>query len=234
MGTFVGPKVYLIDELLKNLLCMNAHLRLRSSWCRTHMTSTQIILTHSEVLNLVYYINNLGWDLLSQLANEYYTREKEDNSRPSFQFLPVKKPEEHKQMPQVCFSSCHVTVSKADLWGQNPVVIYSCTYFLKSKPVLTAAELDSGIYVAANSMVTWHTRANRPTPPAPVRSLLWKGAKGGGKGQPSKAGSNFLSQAWAYQLNYSKKQEDSQPSMESICTDQFIGFTIFPSLLFLS
>lgn len=99
MGTFVGPKFYLIDDLFKNLLCMNAHLRLRSSQCRTHMTSTQIILTHSEVLNLMYYINNLGWDLLSQLANEHYPREKEDSSRLSFQFLPVKKSEEHKQMP---------------------------------------------------------------------------------------------------------------------------------------
>lgn len=60
MGNFAGPKVYLIDELCKNLLRMNAHLRLRSSGCRTHVTPTQIILTHFEVLNLVYYIDNLG------------------------------------------------------------------------------------------------------------------------------------------------------------------------------
>lgn len=54
MGNFVGPKVYLIDELHQNLFPRNAHLRLRSSGCRTQITSVQIILTHTEGLNLVY------------------------------------------------------------------------------------------------------------------------------------------------------------------------------------
>lgn len=61
MGDFLGPKVYLIDELLKNLLHMNAHWRLTGLGWSTYMNSVQIILTAPEVLSLVCNVNNLGY-----------------------------------------------------------------------------------------------------------------------------------------------------------------------------
>lgn len=100
---------------------------------------------------------------------------------PASKFFPVKKPEEHRCNKS---ASRHATVSKADLWGQNPVLIHSCTYFLQSKPVLAAAELNSGIPVAANSTVTRHTGARAPNPISPC-ALPAPGC--GGKGQPGTA-----------------------------------------------
>lgn len=111
-------------------------------------------------------------------------------------------------MQKSCFSSHHATVSKADLWGQNPVLIYSCTYFLKSKPVLTAAKLNSGIYVVAHSPVTRHTRASAPNRISPC-ALTALGH--GGKGQPSTAATRVevSKPGLCLPTGLPKKQEDS-------------------------
>ncbi|KAF2974789.1 hypothetical protein EK904_001657 [Melospiza melodia maxima] len=69
------------------------------------------------------------------------------------------------------------------LWGQTPVLTHSCTYFLQCRPVLTAAELNSGIPVAANSSVTRHSRARQPT----LSPRALPAPRCGGKGKHSQA-----------------------------------------------